>query len=32
MLDRRRPGTEINPADDHFAAHPAIEEKRLRRR
>jgi aryl-alcohol dehydrogenase-like predicted oxidoreductase len=26
------PGTEINPADHYFAAAPAIEDKRLRRR
>ena len=26
------PGTELNPADNYFAASPAIEDKRLRRR
>ena len=26
------PGTEINPADNYLAAHPALEDKRLRRR
>jgi aryl-alcohol dehydrogenase-like predicted oxidoreductase len=26
------PGTEINPADHHFASHPALSDKRLRRR
>jgi len=26
------PGTELNPADHYFASHPALEDKRLRRR
>jgi aryl-alcohol dehydrogenase (NADP+) len=26
------PGTEINPADNYQAAHPALADKRLRRR
>jgi aryl-alcohol dehydrogenase-like predicted oxidoreductase len=26
------PGTEINPADNYFASHPALEDKHLRRR
>ncbi len=26
------PGTEINPADNYLAAHPALADKRLRRR
>jgi aryl-alcohol dehydrogenase-like predicted oxidoreductase len=26
------PGTEINPADNYLAAHPALENKHLRRR
>jgi hypothetical protein len=36
VLDRideiEPPGTEINPADNYLAAHPALEDQHLRRR